>query len=416
MPRARRRRHRAVAKRGWGRLLLLTLLGALGVVLVVGSLVEIHNQSQQFRTSTTTGYGALATRVVDSSNQTGTQLAVVIDTAPQLSNQAIQLPNQTVPYLNLNLARAQLQQGLDQAVSSSTQDASRAAHLVPPAPVGDVSTRFTQVMTDRATAASDIRAAIDQRLGMTPLPVAGAPASSASSAPSSAAPLISIDQAASALSAAGSLLEQADRSYGALVADLRRTRTPIHLPTSAWVPSPVDASPLGAARLGASASLLSASVPLTPFHQMIFTAVGLVPPAVSSPPAAGVVGTGCRANPPVSTVPGSVPTVMPPTGSVSAAATVTNCGTVVESGVGVSETLALADPPGTAPPAAGARGGTSQTTVTLRPGSSIALSLPPSTVAGGHRYLLTLAIAISPTQVANNPGGSTQQFLLQISS
>ena len=37
MPRARRRRHRAVAKRGWGRLLLLTLLGALGVVLVVGS-------------------------------------------------------------------------------------------------------------------------------------------------------------------------------------------------------------------------------------------------------------------------------------------------------------------------------------------------------------------------------------------
>jgi hypothetical protein len=343
-------------------------------------------------------------------------LAVVIDTAPQLSNQAIQLPNQTVPYLNLNLARAQLQQGLDQAVSSSSQEASRAAHLVPPAPVGDVSTRFTQVMTDRATAASDIRAAIDQRLGMTPLPIAGAPSSaSASSAPSGAAPLISIDQAASALSAAGSLLEQADRSYRALAADLRRTRTPIHLPTSAWVPPPGDASPLGAARLGASASLLSASVPLTPFHQMIFTAVGLVPPAVSSG-AAGVVGTGCGANPPVSTAPGAVPTVMPPTGSVSAAATVTNCGTVVESGVVVSETLALADPPGTAPPPAVARGSTSQTTVTLRPGSSIALSLPPSTVAGGHRYLLTLAIAISPTQAANNPGGSTQQFLLQISS
>jgi hypothetical protein len=415
MPRARRRRHRAVAKRGWGRLLLLTLLGALGVVLVVGSLVEIHKQSQQFRTSTSTGYGALATRVVESSNQTGARLAAVIDTAPQLSNQAIQLPNQTVPYLNLNLARAQLQQGLDQAVSSSSQEASRAAHLVPPAPVGAVSTRFAQVMTDRATAASDIRAAIDQRLGMTPLPIAGAPSSSASSAPSGAAPLISIDQAASALSAAGSLLEQGDRSYGALVAVLRRTRSPIHLPTSAWVPSPVAASPLGAARLGASASVLSASVPLTPFHQMIFTAVGLAPPAVSSG-AAGVVGTGCQANPPVSNVPGAVPTVMPPTGSVSAAATVTNCGTVVESGVVVSETVALADPAGTAAPPAGARGSTSQTTVTLRPGSSVALSMPASTVAGGHRYLLTLAIAISPTQVANNPGGSTQQFLLQISS
>jgi hypothetical protein len=95
------------------------------------------------------------------------------------------------------------------------------------------------------------------------------------------------------------------------------------------------------------------------------------------------------------------------------AATVTNCGTVVESGVGVSETLAPADPPGAAPPAS-ARGGTAKATVTLRAGSSVALPPAGFAVAGGHLYTLTLAIAIDPSNQLD-PTGSTQQFLLQIS-
>ena len=47
-------------------------------------------------------------------------------------------------------------------------------------------------------------------------------------------------------------------------------------------------------------------------------------------------------------------------------------------------------------------------------GFSTALSLQPLAVAGGHRYTLTLAIAV-PTNQAS-PLGSTQQFLIQIST
>jgi hypothetical protein len=36
-------------------------------------------------------------------------------------------------------------------------------------------------------------------------------------------------------------------------------------------------------------------------------------------------------------------------------------------------------------------------------------------VATGHRYSLTISIAISVSQQANDPTGSTQQLLLQIS-
>jgi hypothetical protein len=378
---------------------------------VVGSIAEIHVQSNDFRTSTSAGYGDLAGRVATASNGTGARLAALVARAPQLTNTTIQLPTNAVPYLNM--ARTQLQQGLDQAVRETTQEANQAAQLVPPPPSGDASQRFTQVMEDRATAVSDIRTAIDQMLGMTSLPVGGAPSSSASS---SASPLTSPSQAASSLSASGSLLQQADRSYGTLRGELQRMRPSIHVTRSVWVPTPVDSAALGSTRLGGSASALDASAALHPFHQLVMTAVGLSPPAVAGnadvPGGWGIVGGGCAA--PQSAVPGATPTVLPPTASVGAAATVTNCGTVGESGVVVTQTLELADPAGTAPPPAGSGGGTSQTVVTtLRSGSSTALTLKPIAVASGHRYRLTLAIVIPASQQLS--AGSTQQFLLQIS-
>ncbi len=106
--------------------------------------------------------------------------------------------------------------------------------------------------------------------------------------------------------------------------------------------------------------------------------------------------------------------VMPPTTSVHPTVTVTNCGTVVEPVVQVTETLALADPPGAGPPPPAAAGGTARVRVSLRSGSSAALSMKPVTVASGHRYTLTFAIALPVSQAANNPAGSTQQLVLQI--
>ena len=70
--------------------------------------------------------------------------------------------------------------------------------------------------------------------------------------------------------------------------------------------------------------------------------------------------------------------------------TVTNCGTVAESGVVVTQVLTLADPAGTAPPPAGARGaartGHRSHCGRVRP---MRPHPPPMTVAGGHLYTLT---------------------------
>jgi hypothetical protein len=121
MPRARRRRARSSPGRSWGRTVLLVLAAAVTVVLVAGSLVQIHTQSSSYRTSTNTGYGELATPVVDASNQTGAQLAALMDKAPSLANQAVP-----------DTARGELQQGFDQAADASSQQATDAAHLVPP--------------------------------------------------------------------------------------------------------------------------------------------------------------------------------------------------------------------------------------------------------------------------------------------
>ncbi len=376
----------------------LALLVVVIASLLVGSVLEIHAQSGQFRTATNTGYGAMASKLVAESNQTGGRLAAIMDTAPQLANRPL-------PYT----ARAVLQQGLDEAVSSTSEMAARVAALEPPAPALDAGPRLAGVMSDRASAAAALRSNIDQMLGMTPLPIAGGPESSA---PPTPALLISPDQAATGMTAAGVLFQQSDDQYRTLQADLRANRVPIRLPPSVWVPSPVDGAPLGPARLGASAALLESSAALVPFHQLIITTVGLDPTPVSSGGPQLTV-PGCTA-PQSDTLAGAA-TLMPPTASVRAKVTVTNCGTVVEPVVRVTETLALADPAGAPPAPVAAQGGVFQAQVSLRSGSSAALSMKALTVASGHSYTLTFSIAIPVSQAANNPAGSTQSLVLQIS-
>ncbi len=378
----------------------MLLVGLFGLVtlVVVGSLAEVHAQSAGYRTATDSAYGQLAWVVAEASNQTGSQLAGLMSTAAGL-------PNQPVP----QTARTQIQQGLDDAVNSTAQQSARADALVPPYPTANVSDQFTQVMADRAEATADLRTTIDKGLGMGPLPIAGAPTAST---PSSA-PLIPIGQATAAMGAVGVLFQRADRLYGDLLAYVHTKGLSIRLPQSVWVPAPVADAPLGPVQLAATATALSNSVPLVPFHQLVITAVGLDPPAVTTG-APGTVSNSCSA--PTSTVPTSTPTVLPPTSSVSVAMTVTNCGTVLESGVVVTQVLTLADPAGTAPPPPAARGGRSQTQVTLPSGGSAALSLPSVSVSSGHLYDLDLTIGVPPSQAAHNPAGSSQQFLLQIST
>ncbi len=377
-------------------MLVVALVVVVGLVLVIGSLAEIHRQSSSYRSQTDAGYGALASRVVVDSNQTGTQLSHLMAGASALTNQAVPGP-----------ARAVLQQGLDEAGGSTASQARQAEALVPPSPDGDVGAQFARVMSERVAAVAELRTGIDRMLGMAPLPIAGAPSSTV---PPSAAPLISVGQTTAALTAVGLLLQRADADYRGLLAGIRRQQLPIYLPHSVWVPSPTDTAALGATQLGAAAPALAASPALVPIHQLIISAVGLTPPAVATG-GIGTVGAGCGA--PQSVVPGPAPSILPPTTSLSVGVTVTNCGTVVESDVVVSETLTLADPPGTAAPPGGSGGGRSQVSVALEPGSSTAPSLAPLTVASGHRYTLTMALSVPPGQT--DLAGTTQQFLVQIS-
>jgi hypothetical protein len=366
-------------------------------VLVVGSLAEISAQSSGFRTSTNIAYGNLASRVVHASNRTGAQLATTMTGAPTLTNRAIP-----------HTARAELQQSLDQAVQETSDEASQATRLVPPYPSDGVSTRFTAVMDDRALATLHIRTAIDQLLGMSPLPIAGAPVSTSTAA---GEPAIQVSQATTVMTAAGRLLEQADAAYRSLITEIRHRHLTMVLPASVWVPAPKARAPLGADQLGQSASTLAGASALGSYPRLIISAVGLSPPAVATG-STSAIGDSCDAA--ASTVAGAVPTVLPPTRTVTSAVTVTNCGTVSESGVVVTETLAVADPAGSPVPPARARGGTAHQTVAVPSGSSQSLSLPPMAVAGGHNYTLTLSLAIPVTQTVAD--GSSQQFFLQISA
>jgi hypothetical protein len=376
-------------------------------VLAVASLFEINAQSSSYRSSVDAGYVRLATPLVDASNRTGAALATLMNDAAQLAN----LP---VPHT----ARSEIQQGLDQAVTSTAEQASDAAGLVPPDPTGDLSTRFAAVMNARAQATSDLRTSIDRLLGMEPLPLPSSP--SGVSAPVTRDSAISVPAtsrvptASTAMTNAGLLFQSADRGYEQFVADVHSRHIHVRLPASAWVPAPAVNAPLGPDRLGASASALAASPALVPFHKLVITSAGVVPPAVPPAVAAiantggpGIGGDSCRA--PLSSTPGTSPVVLPPTVTVAANVTVTNCGTVSETGVQVTETVL---PVGQTQPPNGRRGGTAHARVDLRSGSSVALSMPPLRVAGGHVYELTLAVSLPP---GADPAGATQQFLLQIS-
>lgn len=385
---------------------MVVVLVAIVLALVIASFAEISAQSAGYRASTNSGYGALASRVVDASNRTGSELAQLMRGAPTLTNGPVP-----------RTARAQLQQGLDAAVAATAGEVAQSGQLVPPFPSDDVSVDFTQVMTERAQATVDLRSAIDGLLGLAPAPIAAgsaAPASQpASEKPSgrqASAPLQSVPATSAALAVAGRRFQDADGLYRLLKARIRRHRLRIPLPASIWVPRPLATAPLGEAALAQAATTLSESEPLQAQHRLVITAVGLTPPAVGtgSPSA---VGVGCQGT--ISTVPGPTPTVLPPTSSVEAAVTVTNCGTVPETGVTLTETLAVADPPGTELPPKSARGGTARVTVSVASGGSRAFSMGPMAVAGGHLYSLTLSIAVPAGQTL--PQGTSQQFLLKIS-
>ena len=395
MPRASRRRRRPRG-RGLGQSVLIAIAASLTVVLVAGSLIAIHAQSKGYRSATTSSYLALADRVAQSSTRTGSQLSSLMAQAPGLTNSAFP-----------NTARGLVQQGLDAAVLDTQVQARQALNLESPPPEGGLSSQFTQVMELRASATDALRTTIDELLGMQPLPIAGGPSPTASTAP---AVIISASQAATELAAQGGSFEQSDADFRAFMASASALHLPVRIHASVWVPPPTATAPLGSVSLGATAAALASSTALQAFHHLVVTAVGLNPPAVPTG-GIGTVSTSCIN--PVSTVPGTAPTVVPPTSTLAALVSVTNCGNVPEAAVSVTVTVAVADPAGTAAPPAGSQGGRVKAVVSLASGSSSAPVLGPLPVRSGHRYTLTVSVSVPPAQIDHS--GTVQQFLIDVS-
>ena len=377
--------------------MLVGIAVAVTVVLVGGSLLAVHTQSQGYRTDTTSGYAALADPVAAASTVTGARLSALMAGAPTLTNEQF-------PFT----ARGVLQQGLDAAVRQTADQASEASTIASPPPVAGLSGRFTQVMEQRASATEQLRTTIDGLLGMRPLPVAGEPGANT---PTGQATLISADQAAAEMAAEGRMLEEADTAYRSLRVTAAAQHPTVRLRPSVWVPPPLSTAPLGSSALGSTATALASSTALVPFHHLVVTAVGLSPPAVPSG-GPGTVSTSCIT--PASTVPGATPTVVPPTSTITALVTVTNCGNVVESGVTVTASAVPADPAGAAPPPAGGQGGRAHAVVAIASGSSTALDLGPLPVADGHHYTVTVSVSLPPGQV--DPTGATQEFLVAVTA
>jgi len=364
-------------------------------VLVAGSLIAIHTQSQSYRSTTTAGYMALVNPLGQVSARTGEQLAALMAGAASLTDTA--LPE---------TARGILQQGLDSATRATADQASQARNLASPPPQDYLESKVTQVMALRSAATAALRSTVDRLLGMQPLPVAGAPGASAPTGPTT---LISSDQAATELAAEGQVFEQADDLFRAVRATAAAQRPRLRVQPSVWVPRPTSTAALGSDQLGAAAGALASSTALAAFHHLVVTAVGLSPPGVPDG-GVGSVSTSCLA--PTSTAPTPTPTVVPPTATLGATVTVTNCGNVPEFGISVSVTVVPADVPGVAAPPAGRRGGLRSATVAVPAGSSTAPVLPPVPVATGHRYTVTVKVSVPPGQV--DPAGSTQQFLVYV--
>ncbi|HEX4217365.1 MAG TPA: hypothetical protein VHZ02_03295, partial [Acidimicrobiales bacterium] len=374
-------------------------------VVVIGSLAEINAQSSPFRTMVNRSFGALASPVVNSSTQTGRELASTIKGAAGPSS-----------------SRASLQQMLDQVVTEATTQSDNAADLVPPAAVGSLDQQLVAVFAERATAATAMRTTIDGLLGMVPLPVAGAPVSL--SAPPQQAPPLTTAQAVAALSSVGTTISKADADYAAVRRALARAPGPVRLPRSSWVTGSSATAPLGPTQLAAAPPALAASSALAQVNQLLISAMGLSPPAVGS---VGTVGDNCPN--PISRPAAAPATVLPPIRRLSAQVTVTNCGNVNEKGIVVSMSVQLA--PGSPPPAsttsstsrstttsppttASASPSSARRTIALTPGRSTSLTLGPLAVAHGGQYVVTVSVTTPSGQTS--PAGTTQAFLVQISS
>jgi hypothetical protein len=349
-----RRRSRA------GRLVLLACVLVVAAVLI-GGISRIGSQSGPFNASTNRSFGAQGAVLADQSNATGASLRRLLATMPDQD-------------------RLTLQAGLDDVTTQADDQATQAAAL---GTDGGVQAGFATVFADRARSADEVRSAIDGLLGLRPLGVAGAPGTTATAVVMPT--LLSSTQATNRLAAAGRILGQADRTYGAVRRTLATMAGHARLPVSRWITTP-STWQIGA--VATQVDLVAASTTLEATHELGLSVVQVTPPPVPSPTGAATPGV----------------SVLSPTNTVVLNVVLTNNGSVDEPHASVAYTL-------TRQSTRAAR--TARRDTPVLAARSVSLAPVTFAVKPGNTYQLTVAIDVPAGQTV--AAGTSFSQVLQIS-
>jgi hypothetical protein len=329
---------------------------ALVLAVLVGALLRVHSQSVGYERAINRSYAAQARLFAEQSDELGREFDTVLAGMPRDG-------------------RTALEEALDTLVRSSDSLARWAATAASPAPSGGAGADVAAAMADRSDAMQTLRTAVDRLLGMSPLPVVGAPdPSSVAATP----PLLSAAGAAAQLAKVGELLTQGDRMYAAGRRALRTAPGHARVPASVWSVRTAAWTSTGTLSV---VDALTSSPTLAAVRrvELVAHALALTPAPVPS------AGTGTA----------SGISVLPPTGHIEIGVVVANDGNVAERGIVVRATVARA---GTSAHPGRAR------RLSLTAHSSASVTLPPVPVVPGNSY--TLVVSVDPP-LANVAGTVT---------
>jgi hypothetical protein len=358
-PRRARRRARS---RLPTRPVFLIVAGVVVVAFLIGGLTQVSRQSQGYDATSNRALAAQGAVLADQSNATAAQVTKLLN---DLSSQT----------------RQGLQVGLDTAVEQTSDQSAQAALATDNTPLGSVASQFDTVFAERSQSMVQLRATVDDYLGMEPIPNAGAPPDTP--APADAAAPLSATQATNRIAAAGAMLTRADRLYGSVRRSLAAGVGHGRLPPSVWVTDP-QVWRLGT--VAAQIDLMATSPTLAATHDVVIRTTTLVPPALPTP-------QGTQAN----------VSILSPTHSVSVTEVLANQGSVDEPHVSVRFTMADQS---------------NGATATHVEGTSLALdasvTLPPVTfgVKPSTTYVLTVQIILPSGQTLTN--GTILEQALQV--
>jgi hypothetical protein len=266
--------------------------------------------------------------------------------------------------------RQGLQADLDAAVQQTADQSASAAAAARSTSVGPIGTDFATVFADRAQSMSELRTAVDGLLGMVPPPDPGSSAAE-SSTPGDGPAQLSANEAINRITAAGTLLAQADHLYVSVRHELAGAVGDGRLPKSVWV---TDPGAWGPGNISAQIDVLATSPNLASTHYLELRTVRLTPPALPAAPgaSAGV-------------------SVISPVTQLGVTVVLANNGSVTEPRATVRFTLANET-------SASRTSTTQSVTTALAAGASVTLPTVTFGVKPGTTYLLTVSAVLPAGQ------------------